>query len=67
VHVQLNRRSLLDAGTAIDYDPLAADPDYLVVGPSAGEWRLYENALASGEFRLLSEFPPYAIYERVRE
>ena len=66
VHVQLNRRSLLDAGTAIDYDPLAADPDYLVVGPSAGEWRLYDRALASGEFRLLIEFPPYAIYARVR-
>lgn len=66
VHVQLNRRSLLDANTSIDYDPLVADPDYLVVGPSAGEWRLYDASLEKGEFRLLSEFPPYRIYERLR-
>lgn len=66
VHVQLNRRTLLDAGTLIDYDPLASNPDYLVVGPSAGEWRLYDSVLDGGEFIMLREHPPYTIYQRVR-
>ncbi len=66
VHVQLNQRSLIDPGIPIEYDPLAADPDYLVIGPSAGEWRLYDSVLESGDFRLVQAYPPYEIYQRVR-
>src|ERR1044071_3238904 len=34
IHVQLIRRTFLyEDATRIDYDPLAANPDYLVVGP----------------------------------
>jgi hypothetical protein len=32
VHVELNRRTFLQQDVPIPYDPLAADPDYLVVG-----------------------------------
>ncbi len=66
VHVQLNRRSLIDPSVPIEYDPLAANPDYLVVGPSAGEWRLYDDVLESGDFLLVQAFPPYEIYARAR-
>jgi hypothetical protein len=66
VHVELNRRSLLGHTTAIDYDALASDPDYLVVGVFARGNSLYQPAIASGSFRLLQTTGDYEIYERVR-
>ena len=50
----------------IDYDPLAADPDYLVVGRFARENGLYDAAVGSGAFRLLRRDGLYDIYQRVR-
>lgn len=67
VHVALGMRSLLvDEGAPVDYDPLANDPDYLVVGRFARENELYAPALASGAFRLALEDGLYEVYERVR-
>jgi hypothetical protein len=66
VHVQLIRRKLIDPLTSIAYDPLLADPDYLIIGRYSTEWRLYDPWIQSGDFRLLKLFPGYAIYERVR-
>jgi 4-amino-4-deoxy-L-arabinose transferase-like glycosyltransferase len=64
--VELNRRSLLQQDVAIDYDPLAADPDYLVVGRFSRENDLYKPVLESGAFRLLFQDSRYDVYERVR-
>jgi len=66
VHVELNRRSLLRQHVAIDYDPLAADPDYLVVGQFARGNGLYEPVLASGAFELMLRDGSYEVYRRVR-
>jgi 4-amino-4-deoxy-L-arabinose transferase-like glycosyltransferase len=66
IHVQLNRRNWLNPDTPVDYDPLAADPDYLVVGPAGEEGRLYDPVLATGAFRPLFTTPRYKVYERVR-
>jgi hypothetical protein len=66
VHVELNRRSLLGQATAVDYDPLASDPDYLVVGDFARGNQLYQPAIDGGSFRLLQRIGGYEIYERVR-
>lgn len=66
IHVGLNRRSLLGEQVTIDYDPLAADPDYLVVGGFARWNKLYQPAIESGAFRLLRRFGIYDLYERVR-
>ena len=66
VHVDLNRRMLLGEQAPIAYDPLAADPDYLVVGSFAGWNGLYEPVLQSGAFRLTNHVGGYDIYERVR-
>ena len=67
VHVDLIRRTFLyDDGTIIRYDPLAANPDYLVVGPHSQQWRLYEPVLKGGAFRLLQSYARYQIYERIR-
>jgi hypothetical protein len=66
LHVELNRRSLLHQAMTIDYDPLAANPDYLVVGQFARENQLYQPAIDSGAFRTLRAFAGYVVYQRVR-
>ena len=67
IHVQLIRRTFLyQDDTRIDYDPLVANPDYLVVGPHSKQWRLYEPVLRTGAFRLLQSYKRYQIYERIR-
>ncbi|PLS80208.1 MAG: hypothetical protein CYG59_09220 [Chloroflexi bacterium] len=65
-HVELNRRSLLGIETTVDYDALAADPDYLVVGEFAKGNALYKDVLQTGQFRLAQQFGVYDIYQRVR-
>jgi len=65
-HIELNRRTFLGQDVPIDYDPLAANPDYLVVGPHSRLWRLYDPVLATGAFRLLHSYTRYDVYERVR-
>ena len=54
----------LDQNVPIAYDPLVANPDYLVVGRIGRTWWLYNPALA--HFRLISDDGEYTIYERVR-
>lgn len=66
IHIELNRRIFLHQDVHIDYDPLAADPDYLVVGPQSKLWRLYDPVLVTGEFRLLRSYSRYDVYGRVR-
>jgi hypothetical protein len=63
----LNRRSLLHEEVEIDYDPLAADPDYLVVGQFAWTTELYASVIEAGEFSLIEDYRFYRVYERVRE
>jgi hypothetical protein len=65
-HVELNKRSLLGWKTTVDYDPLAADPEYLVVGIYARENGLYKPVIAAGHFRLLQQIGVYDLYVRVR-
>jgi 4-amino-4-deoxy-L-arabinose transferase-like glycosyltransferase len=66
VSVQLQRRRELQPDLYIDYDPLAADPDYLVIGPFSSMWGLYDPVLGTGQFRLVFEVPNYQVYQRVR-
>jgi hypothetical protein len=63
---QLNRRAVLGESPVIDYDPLSADPDYLVVGSFSRNWGLYEPVLATEAFRLVRRFDHYEVYERAR-
>lgn len=66
IHVELIRRQVLHQDVPINYDPLAANPDYLVVGPYSKGWQLYDPVLATGAFRLLRAYSRYDVYERVR-
>jgi hypothetical protein len=64
IMLQLIRRSYMLPNLAVDYDPMAADPDYLVVGPD--KWHLYDTVLQTGSFRLVLEKSRYKVYERIR-
>jgi 4-amino-4-deoxy-L-arabinose transferase-like glycosyltransferase len=67
IHVELIRRTFLyDDNTIIHYDPLATNPDYLVVGPQSKKWQLYDSVLGTRQFRLIRAYKRYDIYERVR-
>jgi hypothetical protein len=66
VHVELNHRSLLGEQTSIAYDPLAGNPDVLVVGDFARGNDLYTPILAGKAFRLLMRDGTYEVYQRVR-
>jgi Dolichyl-phosphate-mannose-protein mannosyltransferase len=66
VHVELNRRSLLGQQTPVEYDALAADPDYLVIGEFARGNQLYQPLITDGHFRLQQKIGGYEVYVRVR-
>ncbi len=66
VQFQLNRRAFLGQDVPIAYDPLGADPDYLVLGPIGKLWKLYDPLIEAGSFRLVRQEGLYDVYERVR-
>jgi hypothetical protein len=66
VHVDLIRRNSLGQRAKIDYDLLAANPDYLVVGRQNRFWDFYDAHLKNGTFRLRESYGQYEIFERVR-
>lgn len=66
IQLDLNRRRFMGQNVAIDYDPMAADPDYLVVGPMTRMWHLYDPVLKTGSFRLVLKNFRYKVYERIR-
>jgi hypothetical protein len=64
ISVDLNLRNL-GKNISINYDPLGADSDYLVIGGMGHGSELYRSILDK-EFRLLQTYGGYHIYERVR-
>jgi hypothetical protein len=67
VHVELIRREDLSEAAVINYDPLAADPDYLVIGGWCRYYKCYDNVLNRSNFKLVKAFGPYEVFQRVRE
>lgn len=65
-HIDLIQRSLRGPSVVVRYDPLAADPDYLVVGQFNRRWQLYDRIIADGAFQLIQQFGQYQVYQRVR-
>ncbi|MBN2396110.1 MAG: glycosyltransferase family 39 protein [Candidatus Atribacteria bacterium] len=66
VHVSLIRRNDLKQDVTIEYNPIIADPDYLVIGHFSRKWGLYDGVISSGKFRKIKEYPGYEIYLRIR-
>lgn len=63
---QLNRRAFLHENIAITYDPLAANPDILIIGDYGKAWHIYDTLLAQGKFKLMTQIGRYEVYQRVR-
>ncbi len=62
VSMQLYRRADIDHNYPITYDPLAAHPDYLVVGPYAQTYGVYSDPLIQQWFELDETIGGYQIY-----
>ena len=67
VSVELMRRHDIDPNSPVYYDPIQADPDYLVVGPFSRKWRLYDEVLESNEFQSFKLIAPYEIFIRIHD
>jgi 4-amino-4-deoxy-L-arabinose transferase-like glycosyltransferase len=50
----------------LPYDPLAADPDFLITGPFSALTGIYRRAIIDAQFAPRAEFGPYTIYARRR-
>jgi hypothetical protein len=64
VSMQAQRKTVLDPQFPIDYNPLGANPDYLVVGPMGHLWPLYESVLEQGQFQFIADIGDYQIYQK---
>jgi 4-amino-4-deoxy-L-arabinose transferase-like glycosyltransferase len=51
----------------LPYDPLVADPDYLVTGPFSALTGLYRQEVVDRHFSPVAEYPPYVLYARQRD
>jgi len=67
LHVEWVRREDLSESRVINYDPLSADPDYLVVGIWCRYYKCYDSVVNDRSFKLVKVFGPYQIFERIRE
>jgi hypothetical protein len=63
---QVIRHKLVSEDTVADYNPLAADPDYLVVGNFGREYGVYFAYSGTGDFEHLATIGRYDIYQRLR-
>jgi len=66
LNVALIRRTSIGETIPLDYDPLAANPDYVVIGPFGANFNLYDEILQRGKIRLIHREGPYAVYVLVR-
>jgi len=66
IDVEVIAKTSLFDSTPYSYDPLEADPDYLVIGHFAGLSAIYEPVITSGEFESIKTFSNYEVYARVR-
>ncbi len=60
--MQLVRKMNIDPSLSITYDPLETNPDFLIVGPYARVWHLYDEAITNGGFQLEADIGGYKIY-----
>jgi hypothetical protein len=66
VHVDVETHTLYGNADPFGYNPLIANPDFLILGPYNEKHNLYDQKTIDSAFILIAEFPGYQIYERVR-
>ena len=62
--MHLVSREFFGADVTCDYDPLASDPDFLVIGQFAHLSKIYDEVLSDGEFLLVDSIQDYDVYTR---
>jgi hypothetical protein len=63
VSMQMYRKWIADPQIKIDYDPLADNPDYLVVDPFSAYWMLYDIVVPQDRLQLEEVVGGYKIYK----
>ena len=64
--IPITRRFYLGQDVSINYDPLAADPDYLVAKPGSHLYEVYAPVLNGPAFKMIEQIGTYGIYQRQR-
>lgn len=59
--MHLVSHEFIGADVTCDYDPLAADPDYLVIGQFARLSKIYNQVLSEGEFQWVNSCQGYDV------
>ncbi len=65
VSMELVRRKTVDPQQKINYDPLSVNPDYLVIGPYARTWQLYDTVITRDEWKLVQDIGGYQVYQHL--
>ncbi len=65
VSIKAIDRGTIDPGSSLDYDPLQANPDYLLLGDFGKSWGIYDAVLEQGAFKLQASFFGYDLYSRI--
>jgi hypothetical protein len=63
ISMELYWRANIDRQYPIDYDPLNSKPEYLVIGPYAESWGVYDQNLIRERFELKAIVGGYQIYK----
>ena len=66
IQVELNKRIYRNPSTEIQYDPMPAKPDYIIIGPYGTMWKLYDQIVTQEDhWGLIYEIPNYKVYQRI--
>jgi len=65
IQLDLNRKRFMKQIVSIYYDPIKNNPDYLIVGPMARMWGLYESEIIKENFKILKKIGPYSIFKKI--
>jgi hypothetical protein len=66
ISIEAVEKLTIDPGRSLDYDPLQANPDYLLLGFFNESWKVYDEVIIQGLFKLQESFFGYDLYYRVR-
>jgi hypothetical protein len=62
IHLELMKQKSLEKSTENIYNPLDADPDYIIIGPFSRFLEIYKKLVESDQFVLIKSFINYDVY-----
>jgi len=68
VQVELNKRTFLNQAVEVKYNPMFANPDYIVIGPYGAMWKLYDTITVQNDvWELVYETSYYRVYKQISQ